>query len=65
MGWAVPLLALQLGKAASSSAAAAVPRVGPRGGPLDSREITFFFDTLEKSVILLVYISQKSKTSKF
>ena len=60
MGWGLML-------AENSSAAAvavAVPRECPRGGPLDFREIIFFSEHFQKSMILLVYTGKKSKKSK-
>ena len=58
MGWGLMLTE-------NSSVAVAVPREGPRGGPLDFREITFFSENFQKSMILLVFIGQNSKKSKF
>ena len=61
MGWGLML-------AESSSVAvvaAAVLRAGPRGGPLDFREIIFFSENIQKSMILLVFIGQNSNKSKF
>ena len=55
MGWGLMLTE-------NSSVAVAVPREGPRGGPLDFREIILFFGNFKKSMILLVCVETKKQT---
>ena len=62
MGWG---LMLAENSSVVAVVAAAVLRAGPRGGPLDFREIIFFSGNFQKSMILLVFIGQNSKTLKF
>ena len=56
MGW---------GLAAAENSGGGVGVVTGGGGPLDFREIIFFSGNFQKSMILLVFIGQNSKKSKF